>query len=94
MARRVLLLCKRCGTSCAKVANLAGHVAVCGPKRGPSPRGGDKRCSHCTKTFRSQRGLSQHRLRAHLEEYMEGIRQEPGHLGRRTQGGRGLGRRR
>uniref|UniRef100_A0A3B3ZBK2 Reverse transcriptase domain-containing protein n=1 Tax=Periophthalmus magnuspinnatus TaxID=409849 RepID=A0A3B3ZBK2_9GOBI len=75
-ARKVLLLCKRCGSSCKRVAILAGHVAKCGIKMGQSGQSGDKQCSHCTMTFKSKRGLSQHRLRAHLEHYVRETREE------------------
>lgn len=84
-AGKVLCLCERCGTSSETVASSVRHASMCG-SRILALSHGDHKCSHCTRTFATKRGLSQHTRRAHPSVYMSAPRRSlaPGMEGTRT----------
>lgn len=70
-AKKLIFLCFTCaGYRCSMRQSIA-HASKCKKSYETitSPKG-NFNCSHCSKTFKSQRGLSQHRRRMHLSTYL------------------------
>uniref|UniRef100_A0AAV2JTG5 Reverse transcriptase domain-containing protein n=1 Tax=Knipowitschia caucasica TaxID=637954 RepID=A0AAV2JTG5_KNICA len=79
-ARRILLLCAKCGTSSFKTSSMTGHASKCKIGREMKKDGGDFACALCAKHLKTQRGLSQHLRLAHLGAYLEMGRKSKGPL--------------
>lgn len=68
-ARKILCLCKRCGTSFDYVAPAVRHASKCRTRTLPVPDG-QLKCDYCSKRFGTNRGLSQHMRCAHPIVYL------------------------
>lgn len=65
-ARQSLLLCAICGVSRPTVAEITGHAARCSRfKPSKLAKAGKQKCTHCSRSFESKRGLSQHYRLSH-----------------------------
>ena len=79
---RSTLLCSRCGISKRRRHQIECHAAVCKNATPASVQG--VKCTLCSRSFKSGRGVSIHMRSAHIEEYVAQQRDKAG--GGRAQG--------
>lgn len=59
-AQKLIYLCANCGTSGNSSISLALHTARCGSVKRKPTSGGSHGCEHCSRSFLTKRGLTQH----------------------------------